>query len=131
MSDTTIPLFRPALAGDEEIEAVTRVLRSGWWGMGPETEAFEAEFAAYTGAAFAVAVSSGTAALELAARATGLSSAIVVVPALTFVSSAQAMMHAGSNVIFADVKEDTLTIDWTDAVQKMRAHPGGGPLWQT
>ena len=131
MSDAAIPLFRPALAGDEEIEAVTRVLRSGWWGMGPETEAFEAEFAAYAGAAFAVAVSSGTAALELAARATGLTSAIVVVPALTFVSSAQAMMHAGSKVVFADIKEDTLTIDWTDALQKMRAHPGGGPLWQT
>lgn len=110
MSDV-IPLFRPS-CGDEEIEAVTRVLRSGWWGMGPETEKFEEEFAAYTGARHAVAVSSGTMALELAAKATGLVNGCVIVPALTFVSTAQAMQHAGNEVFFADIREDTLCLDW-------------------
>jgi dTDP-4-amino-4,6-dideoxygalactose transaminase len=119
-----IPLFRP-VCGDEEIEAVTRVLRSGWWGQGPETEKFEAEFAAYTGSRFAVAVSSATAALELAARATGLTGGIVVVPALTFISSAQAMQHAGNQVVFADIHETDLCIDWADAYEKMCEFPGG------
>jgi perosamine synthetase len=132
-----IPLFRPS-CGDEEIEAVTRVLRSGWWGQGPETEKFEAEFAAYTGAKFAVAVNSATMALELAARATGLTNGIVIVPALTFVSSAQAMQHAGNQVVFADVHEADLCIDWTDVYEKMCEFPdpapGGGnwgvvPVW--
>lgn len=128
----TIPLFRPS-CGDEEIEAVTRVLRSGWWGQGPETEKFEAEFAAYTGREFAVAVSSGTMALELAARAVGLVNGVVVVPALTFVSSAQAMQHCGNQVIFADIDEDTLCMDWTDAYQKACEFPDGNwgavPVW--
>jgi perosamine synthetase len=113
-----IPLFKPS-CGDEEIEAVSRVLRSGWWGMGPETELFEQEFAGYTGSRHAVAVSSGTAALELAARAIGLTDGVVAVPALTFVSTAQAMRHAGNQVIFADIEEDTLCIDWDDAVRKL------------
>ncbi len=108
----TIPLFRPSCT-EEEIEAVTRVLRSGWWGQGPETAAFEEEFAACTGTRYAVAVSSGTAALELAARATGLTGGVAVVPALTFVSTALAMQHAGSRVVFADIDEDTLCLDWT------------------
>jgi perosamine synthetase len=127
-----IPLFRP-VCGDEEIEAVTRVLRSGWWGQGPETEKFEAEFAAYTGSRFAVAVSSATAALELAARATGLTGGIVVVPALTFISSAQAMQHAGNQVVFADIHETDLCIDFTDAYEKMCEFPDGNwgivPVW--
>jgi perosamine synthetase len=106
-----IPLFKPSCS-DEEIEAVTRVLRSGWWGMGPEVEEFEAEFAAFTGTRYAVAVSSGTAALEISARATGQVNGSVVVPALTFVSTAQAMRHAGNEVIFADIDPKTLCLDW-------------------
>jgi perosamine synthetase len=120
----TIPLFKPA-CGDEEVEAVTRVLRSGWWGQGPETEKFEAEFAVYTGSAHAVALNSATMAMELAARAAGLTNGIVVVPALTFVSSAQAMQHAGNRVVFADILERDLCIDWTDAYEKMCEFPDG------
>ena len=59
-----IPLFRPEL-GDEEIEAARRVLGSGWLAQGPEVDAFEQEFAAFVGAPFAVAVSSGSAAPAL------------------------------------------------------------------
>jgi perosamine synthetase len=130
-----IPIFKPA-CGDEEIEAVTRVLRSGWWAIGPETEKFEAEFAAYTGCRHAVAVSSATMALELAARAIGLVNGVVVVPALTFVSSAQAMRHCGNQVIFADIDEDTLCMDFGSAAAnyKARARPGVSargmvPVW--
>ena len=114
-----IPLFKPSCT-DEEIEAVNRVLRSGWWGMGPETEAFEQEFAAYVGVDYAVAVNSCTSALELAARACGITNGLVVVPALTFVSTAQAMQHADNMVIFADVQEDDLCIDWNDVADKLK-----------
>lgn len=113
-----IPLFRPSCT-DEEVEAVTRVLRSGWWGMGPETEAFESEFAEYTGTEFAVGVNSATSALELSAQALGVVNGIVIVPALTFVSTAQAMQHAGNKVIFADVDEEDLCIDWDDVGRKL------------
>lgn len=113
-----IPLFKPSCT-DAEVEAVSRVLRSGWWGMGAEVEAFEEEFAAYTGAQYAVAVNSATSALELAARATGQVNGVVVVPALTFVSTGQAMQHAGNGVRFADVDEETLCIDWDDVQYKL------------
>lgn len=115
-----IPLFRPSCT-DEEVEAVSRVLRSGWWGMGPETEAFEAEFAEYTGTQFAVAVNSATSSLELSARALGVVNGVTVLPALTFISTGQAMQHAGNMVIFADVDEETLCIDWSDAKAKLDA----------
>lgn len=112
-----IPLFKPSVT-EEEIEAVTRVLRSGWWALGPEVEAFEEEFAEYVGARYAVGVNSATSALELSARATGITNGIVITPALTFISTAQAMQHAGNRVIFADVNEDTLCIDWDEVLYK-------------
>jgi perosamine synthetase len=126
----TIPLFKPSVS-EEEIEAVTRVMRSGWWAMGPEVEAFEEEFAAYTGTLYAVAVSSGTAALELAARATGITGSTVIVPALTFVSTALAMKHAGNKVVFADVCEEDLVIDWEDVQDKHQEHRARAvvPVW--
>lgn len=106
-----IPLFKPSCT-EAETEAVTRVLKSGWWAMGPEVEAFEQEFAVYVGVSHAVAVNSATSALELAARACGITGKTVAVPALTFVSTAQAMQHAGNQVVFADIDEDDLCIDW-------------------
>jgi perosamine synthetase len=113
----TIPLFKPSCT-EEEISEVNRVLRSGWWGMGPETETFENEFAAYVGVSYAVAVNSCTSALELAARALGLTNGTIITPALTFVSTAQAMQHAGNRVIFADIDEDTLCLNWNDVTKK-------------
>lgn len=124
----TIPLFKPSCT-DEEVEAVSRVLRSGWWALGPEVEAFENEFAEYIGVRYAVAVNSATSALELAARATGVVNGVVIVPALTFISTAQAMQHAGNKVIFADVDEETLCIDWDDVYRKSEDADAVIPVW--
>jgi dTDP-4-amino-4,6-dideoxygalactose transaminase len=90
--------------GDDERDAVLRVLRSGWISMGPETAAFESEFAAALGAPAAVSVSSGTAALHLAMLALGLGPGDeVVVPSLTFVATAAAVLMVGAKPVFVDV----------------------------
>lgn len=99
--------------GAAEIEAVTRVLRSGWVSLGAETAAFEADFAAALGVDGAVAVSSGTAALHLACAALGLGPGDeVVVPSLTFVATASAVRMTGAQPVFADVVGPTdLSLD--------------------
>ena len=97
--------------GPEEHEAVRRVLESGWVSMGPETEQFEAEFAEYLGAKHAVAVSSGTAALHLSLLALGIGPGDeVIVPSLTFVATANAVLYVGATPVFADI---TSLDDWT------------------
>lgn len=97
---------------DDDIEAVTRVLRSDWLTTGPNVSVFEEAFAAQVGAKFAVAVSSGTAALHAAAFAAGIESGDeVIVPPMTFAASANCVLYQGGAVVFADVRRDTLNID--------------------
>ena len=78
---------------------------------------------------YAVAVNSATSALELAARACGFTHHTIAVPALTFVSTAQAMQHAGNQVVFADVVEDDLTLDWNDLERFGRNIDAVVPVW--
>lgn len=89
--------------------AALQVLRSGWVTMGKETAAFEAELARYLGARQVVAVSSCTAAIELALRALRLRpGAAVLTPSLTFCGAVAAILHAGLRPVLADVDEDRL-----------------------
>ena len=113
-----IPLFRPSVTG-AEVQAVTDVLESGWWGEGPKVAAFEAAFARYAGARHAVAVNSCTAALQLTLEAMGVTGGEVIVPALTFVSTGLAALRNGCRVVFADVDEDTLCLDWDDVAAEV------------
>ena len=95
-----------------DLDAVTEVLRSDWLTTGPVVEEFERGFAAFVGAAHAVAVNSGTAALHAAAFGAGVRAGDeVIVPALTFAASANCARYLGADVVFADVRADTLTID--------------------
>lgn len=95
--------------GDEEIDAVTRVLRSGWVGMGPETQAFETELASHVGARHAVALNSCTSALFLALRALGVGPGDeVIVPSLTWCSTANAALYLGATPVICDVDPHTL-----------------------
>ena len=106
-----IPLHRPDLGVAEEA-AAARVLRSGWVSQGPETEAFEREFAAYVGAPHAVAVSSGTAALELALAALGIGGGgEVVTVSHSFVATANAIRNAGASAVFVDIDRATFNLD--------------------
>lgn len=106
-----IPYGRQSL-DDDDIAAVLAVLRSDWLTQGPAIEEFEQEICAYTGARFAVAVSSGTVALHAAAHAAGLGSGdLVVTSPLSFVASANAGRYVGSHVGFVDIDSATLNTD--------------------
>lgn len=106
-----IPLTR-ANIGKEEIDAVNKVLKSGWLTMGPETEKFEEEFADFVGAKHAIAVNSATSGLFLALKALGIGPGDeVIVPSFTFASSVNVIIHCGATPVFADIKRDDLTMD--------------------
>jgi perosamine synthetase len=95
-----------------DIEAVTATLRSDWLTTGPGVEAFEDAFAHAVQARFAVAVSSGTAALHAAVYAASLTAGDeAVVPPLTFAATANCVLYQGATVRFADVRRDTLNVD--------------------
>src|SRR5687768_6631280 len=108
-----IPTFDPTrdylLHRDAYLQAVDRVLSSGRLVLGPETEAFEAEFADYVGAACGVGVNSGTDALTLALMALdiGLGDEVLV-PAFTAPATAAAVRAVGAVPRFVDVCPDTL-----------------------
>lgn len=90
--------------------AVTEILATGALTLGPYTERFEAAFAAAHEAQHAVAVSSGTAAIEIALRIVGVGGRDVVVPANTFYATAAAVVHAGGRPVFADVDASTFAL---------------------
>ena len=110
-----IPVLRPSMT-DKEISAVAEVLRSGWLGNGPRCAEFEQRIAQRYGYAHAVSVNSATAALHLSLLALGIGPGDeVIVPALTFVSTALAVSYCGATPVFADVWADTLTLHWQQA----------------
>src|SRR5687768_7385418 len=93
-------------------DAYHRVMRSGWHVLGPEVEAFEAEFAAYCGAAHCVTVGSGCDALELSLRAFGIGPGDeVLVPAHTFVATWFAVTAVGARPVPVEPDEKTFTMD--------------------
>ena len=110
-----ISLSIPAI-GEEEVEAVCRVLRSGQLAQGPEVATFEEEFAAFLAPdgqrVHAVAACNGTTALQMALMALGIGPGDeVIVPAFTFIASANAVRMVGARPVFVDVEEDYFTID--------------------
>jgi dTDP-4-amino-4,6-dideoxygalactose transaminase len=106
-----IPITRPVF-GREEQEAVIRPLQTGWVVQGPYVAEFEAKFRAFSGAAHAVATSSCTTALHLAVAALGLNRGDeVLVPAFTWVATANVVEYMGATPVFCDVDLETFNID--------------------
>ena len=100
------------LLGQPLRAAVERVLERGWFILGPEVEAFEAEFAAYHGIAHAVAVANGTDAIELALRAAGIGAGDeVITVAHTAVATVAAVERAGAKPVLVDIDPQTYTIN--------------------
>jgi dTDP-4-amino-4,6-dideoxygalactose transaminase len=131
----SIPFHRPSL-GEEEVEAVAEVIRSGWLTMGTKTLEFEKQFAKYVGAQHAVAVCSGTAALHLALETIRLQPADeVLIPTTTFTATGEVVKHLGARPVLVDIDPITLNIDTTAAERKithrtralMPVHIGGQP----
>jgi dTDP-4-amino-4,6-dideoxygalactose transaminase len=107
----TVPIAQPVL-GPGEREAAERVLASGLLTQGAEVAAFETEFAWTVAGRECVAVASGTSALHLGLVAAGIGPGDeVIVPAFTFVATANAVVHAGARPVFADIDPATYCLD--------------------
>jgi dTDP-4-amino-4,6-dideoxygalactose transaminase len=97
--------------GEEEVAAVRKVLLSGNYVSGANVREFEERFAEYIGVEYAVAVSSGTAALHIALEALGVSKGDeVIVPPLTFFATISSVLYLGATPIFADIDSDDLCL---------------------
>ncbi len=115
----TINLTKPSI-DEKELQAVKRVLDSGWLIRGKETQAFEEEVAAYTGAKHAIATNGCTMALYLVVKQMKLQPEDeVIVPSLTWSATASIVIQAGATPVFADVKKDTWCLDPEDVKRKI------------
>ncbi len=107
MAEGFLPYGRQSI-DDDDVAAVAAVLRSDYLTTGPTAGEFEAEFARAVGAKYAVSCSSGTAALHLAALSLKLGEGdVVIVPAMTFLATANMARYVGAEVRFADVDSET------------------------
>ena len=119
---------------DAEIDAVVEALRSGWLAPGPRVKAFEADFAAWSGATHAVALDSATAGMHLALVAAGIGPGDeVITTPTTFAATVNVIIHAGATPVLADVRIDDYCID-PEAIERaitprtraiMPVHHGG------
>lgn len=130
-----IRLFKPCV-GTEELENIKQVFDRAWLGLGPFVEEFEKEWSKYLKVGESVGVNSCTAALHLSLAVYKFRvGAKVLVPAITFVSTAHAVIHSGLQPVFVDVDPVTLTIDINDLQRKYTSdcvavipvHFGGQP----
>lgn len=102
------------------LEAVARVVASGWYILGAETEGFEREFAAYCGVKHCIGVANGLDALHLILRGYGIGAGDeVIVPAVTFVATANAVHYTGATPVFADSERATWNLDPADVARKI------------
>ena len=123
--------------GNDEITAVTEVLKSKWLTMGSVTQKFESAFAEYLGVKYAFATANGTAALHIAHRVLGVGYGDeVLCPSLTFVATANSILYTGASPVFVDITSlEDLNISPDDIVQKIThrtkgitlVHYGGYP----
>jgi dTDP-4-amino-4,6-dideoxygalactose transaminase len=105
-------VFGAPVIGDAEIASVVECLRSHWIGLGARVERFERIFAAYKGAPYAAAVSSGTAAIHLALLALGIGPGDeVIAPVMTFCSTIHSIVHTGAQPVLVDCDRRTLNLD--------------------
>ena len=110
-SSPVIPVAKPLL-GEAEAEAAARAILSGWVTQGPEVAAFEREFAAFTGAPYACAVSNCTTALHLALKAVGVGRGDeVITTSHSFIATANAIRYCDAIPVFVDIDPRTFNMD--------------------
>ena len=116
-----IKLFEPII-GKEESKKIIQVLKSGFWASGSgigNVKSFEEKFQNYIGSKSCVAVNSGTAALHLALSLSDIKGKEVILPSLSFVSTAHSIVYNGGKPIFVDVDPKTLCIDPEKVLEKI------------
>ncbi len=112
MQDQPLIVFGSPVVEEDEIEAVTKTLRTAWIGTGPRVQDFEQAMCDYTGATHSAAVASCTAALHLSMVVSGVGSGDeVITTALTFAATANSIIHAGAIPVLVDVDRETMNID--------------------
>ncbi len=108
------------LIDEQDIASVVETLKSDWITQGSKVEEFERKLADYCGAKYAVAVSSGTAALHAACAVAGIAEGDeVITTPITFAATANAIIYCGGRPVFADVKEDTININAEEVKEKL------------
>lgn len=112
-------IYVPKEDRQEILAQIDAALASGQLTLGKIAGEFEKEFAAYCGRRFAIAVSSGTSAIEIVLRALGVEGREVLVPANTFFASAAAAVHAGASVRFLECSPETFALDPDDLEQQI------------
>lgn len=115
-----IPISRPSITQLER-ELVLRAVESGWVSsLGEFITSFEEDFATFCGTRFAVSVANGTVALQLALTAAGIGRGDeVIVPDLSFIATANAVLHAGATPVFADIDPENLCLDPNDVLRRL------------
>jgi UDP-4-amino-4,6-dideoxy-N-acetyl-beta-L-altrosamine transaminase len=120
-----LPYARQSI-DDDDRRVVDEVLKSNWLTTGPKVKEFEEAVARYTGAAECIAVNTGTAALHAAIWAAGIGPGDeVIVPAISFVASANCVLYVGATPVFADLSPDTLNLDPEDVKRKLTSRTKG------
>lgn len=111
MSNIKVPIAKPII-GEEEIENVVEVLKSGMIAQGPRVAEFEEKYAEWVGAEYAIAVNSGTAALHVALLSCGVGEGDeVITTPFTFIASGNSILYTGAKPVFADIDLETYTMD--------------------
>jgi perosamine synthetase len=114
-----IPIAKPFL-NEAEAQLAYDTILTNWVTQGPQVSAFEEEFAAYTGAKYAVAVSNCTTALHLSLVVAGIGPGDeVIVPSMSYIATANCVVHAGATPIFAEVQRATYNLDPEDVRKKI------------
>ena len=129
-----IPLFKPFI-GKDELKALEEIFKTGWLGIGPKTKEFEEKFSKFIGTKHAVGVNSCTSALDLALKILNIKNCDVLVPSITFASTALVALYNNCKPIFVDVDKDTLCMNVEDMKNKITSntkavipvHLGGHP----
>ena len=114
-----VPISRTSLS-EEEIDSVLGPLRSGWLVQGPKVREFEEKWSAFTGVKHSIAVTSATTALHLSLVALGIGQGDeVIVPAFTWIATANVVEHLGAKVVFCDIELDTFNLDVKQLAEKI------------
>jgi len=127
-----VPIARTGLT-EAEIQSVLETLRSGWLVQGPKVREFEGKWSAFTGITHSIAVNSGTSALHLSLAAQGIGPGDeVIVPAFTWIATANVVEHLGATVVFCDIDLDTFNLDINELAEKNQPeyarHPAGSSV---